>query len=730
MPRVPEYSNFQVATGGASNARFDAPVVQNAAPQQMQQLGQAVQGAGNMAGRIATDMQTQANQVLAMSGMNSLRQYGTDLTEGTPDDPTSGFLAKKGEAALKPGEDGFSATDQFSRKLRDKISEVAGGLTNDPQRQMFLQSANEYAVQFNGKLQRHMLSEHTNFQINTYGGAGKLAADQAERNWQDSDGINKGLPGPDGQLVPGYMQQVKSATTEFFRLKGITGTALDAELAPIVSAVHTKVIAAALQNDNPTYATRYLDSHKGEMTAGDILKTTGLANHALDSRQSLTAVQGAVVKLSSQIQPTDMDRLKGIRDTLESGGKDYKDDGSPVVSSAGARYKNQVMPETAKKPGFGIAPAKDDSPAEYNRVGDQLLEALVKKYGNSAQAMAAYNAGFGNVDKAIADATKAGTPDKWLDAMVTYQSPANHAQTVGYVKKAANMLGSGGGAPQFPTENQFVQSAIETLGVNPRIEQLKMTHEQATAQYHVLDRSRKAQAEQVVQLGFEALAQNGGSFARLDPHLKAEVTRYAPGRIDDLMTFGAKIAKGQPVETDWSLYYKLKTDSTLLGAANLMSLRDKLGETEFKNLTEEQQNVRQGKTDITTRLRSTTDVVNQMMRETGIDPTPKGTDKAGAAKVGRVWASVEKRVREEERTVGRPLKTDEVGKLVAKLFTTVSVDRTLWSTDTPAVLVDPGQELVVPQADRLEISGELRKAKKPVTDEAIQALYRRSKGIK
>ena len=62
----------------------------------------------------------------------------------------------------------------------------------------------------------------------------------------------------------------------------------------------------------------------------------------------------------------------------------------------------QVMPATAKKPGFGIEPAKDDSPAEYNRVGRQLLAKLYDKYGDEKLAAAAYNWGSGNVDKWLA----------------------------------------------------------------------------------------------------------------------------------------------------------------------------------------------------------------------------------------------------------------------------------------------------------------------------------------
>jgi hypothetical protein len=87
---------------------------------------------------------------------------------------------------------------------------------------------------------------------------------------------------------------------------------------------------------------------------------------------------------------------------VESGNRDYNADGSPVTSPAGAKYKMQVLPSTAANPGFGVTPAANDSAAEYDRVGTDYLAALQRHYGSLAPALAAYNAGPGTVDKALA----------------------------------------------------------------------------------------------------------------------------------------------------------------------------------------------------------------------------------------------------------------------------------------------------------------------------------------
>jgi len=87
----------------------------------------------------------------------------------------------------------------------------------------------------------------------------------------------------------------------------------------------------------------------------------------------------------------------------ESGGRDFDAQGRPLTSPKGAMFANQVMPATAASPGFGVRPAQAQTPEEYNRVGQEYYQALLKKYnGDERAAAAAYNAGPGRVDKNIA----------------------------------------------------------------------------------------------------------------------------------------------------------------------------------------------------------------------------------------------------------------------------------------------------------------------------------------
>ncbi|HGX5381148.1 TPA: transglycosylase SLT domain-containing protein [Escherichia coli] len=86
---------------------------------------------------------------------------------------------------------------------------------------------------------------------------------------------------------------------------------------------------------------------------------------------------------------------------IESGGRHYDRAGNIITSSAGAMGRMQTMPGTLRDPGFGVAPARDNSPEEMERVGHDYLDAMLRRYGNVDQALGAYNWGPGNLDAAI-----------------------------------------------------------------------------------------------------------------------------------------------------------------------------------------------------------------------------------------------------------------------------------------------------------------------------------------
>lgn len=111
----------------------------------------------------------------------------------------------------------------------------------------------------------------------------------------------------------------------------------------------------------------------------------------------------------------------------ESRGKHVDSKGNLITSKVGAQGITQLMPSTASNPGFGIKPVQDQSEGEYLRVGKSYLSALYNKFKDLEKALAAYNAGMGNVAKAEGKAERYG--GDWKDYLPKKQ------ETLPYVEK-------------------------------------------------------------------------------------------------------------------------------------------------------------------------------------------------------------------------------------------------------------------------------------------------------
>lgn len=168
-----------------------------------------------------------------------------------------------------------------------------------------------------------------------------------------------------------------------------------------------------------------------------------------DARGQLIVAQPFAPQLRSvgdgqtlvEVQPGGGGQISGGGDALsamlpitmssESGGRDFGAGGNILTSSAGAQGRMQVMPGTQGDPGFGIRPAQNNSPDEIARVGADYLGAMMQRYNDPAKAWAAYNAGPGAVDKALASG------GDWLSQMP--------GETRAYVAKNMAQLGGGTG---------------------------------------------------------------------------------------------------------------------------------------------------------------------------------------------------------------------------------------------------------------------------------------------
>lgn len=125
----------------------------------------------------------------------------------------------------------------------------------------------------------------------------------------------------------------------------------------------------------------------------------------------------------------------------ESGGRRYDSRGNLLTSDKGAKGEMQVLDTTKFSPGFGVEPAKANTPDERARVGRDYLRAMLDRYGDIDKALAAYNWGPGNTDKWIA---RGADPAKLP------------AETQGYISKIKSSLT---GAPRTTAQASVPEAA-------------------------------------------------------------------------------------------------------------------------------------------------------------------------------------------------------------------------------------------------------------------------------
>ena len=706
MPVVPLPDGQQARLGGVPQGRIVAPQIDDTGARQTMAFGGALQELGGAAGRIAADMQAQADEVRITDALNRVKEQALTLQH----DKDVGYLSVKGRDAFERA-DGKPLEVVYGEQLGNTISDLAGGLANDRQRAAFVKAAGGIAVNFRGGVQEHERREYIGYQASVSEGVISTAQRDIALNWSNPDAVQAAIQRTQGEV---YRQA---------KLMGKSAEWQEATSRKLTSDAHKLAAMSALENGDVDFADAYLRKHSDGMEAADLFQVRKQVDEFASVRLGVAkadaifaaGADGAQRASQAAAPGGSFDRMVEITLHSESRNRDYDKSGKVITSPAGARYAMQVMPETAKNPGYGIRPAADDSAAEWNRVGREKLAALLKRYGgDTARSWAAYNWGEENVDNVI----KAHGAN-WLA----------HApkETQDYVAQNLRMLGSGGAPKPAKFDTLAALSALESdpsLARNPKA--MQAARQQLEHKARLYDARTKEQADQVFSGVLQGLIQNGGDFNALPAGQKMALAQADPAKYDDAMRFADGLSKGKEPQTDWSLFYELSSDPATLRGVNLMAVRDKLADTEFKQLMSMQQSA--GKEQNLTALQTPMALVNQFAREAGISTNSK--DKKDAEKLGRITADVQANITAAEQAKGKKLTADEMRAVVAKSFVKVQVERPFWfNTEKPAVLVDPADRLVIPASERIKIVDALKRNGRPTDEQTIQALYRQHKGL-
>ena len=515
MPRVPTYDNFQQMP-----AQFRPVEMQAAMPRvdpgaQAASFGQATERAGAVAMGMELEALKQANQLRVDDALNKALEAEMRLAY----DKDAGYTNQRGISALERAS-GKPLADEYDEEFGKAVESIGAGLGNDYQRQVFGQAIAKRRAAFRAGAMKHEADEFRTYTLSVREGTIATRMQQIGLNYANPEVIDEAIT------------SIRAATYDAAKLQGKSAEWSGAQARKMVSNAHKTAIAAALEKNDVAYADRYLKRYGKDMEADDLLQTTGLITKEMDLRVGTSAATEVMGRWAPKIVPGDMDRLTNIVMGIESAGRRYDASGKliegPATKYGTAKGEMQVLDGTNRYPGYGVKPAADDSPEERARVGRDYLAAMVREYdGDVSKALAAYNWGPGNLDRAV----KEHGPN-WLQA-----APQ---ETRSYVERGVREFGAGAGRGKRPSlaEIKADLRGDPMLAGNPA--RMKAAEEAAEKQYRDIEAAEKQATDEALDTAYRGLYANGGNMNALPVSVRAMI----PGdKLGAVMGFADAVRK-------------------------------------------------------------------------------------------------------------------------------------------------------------------------------------------
>lgn len=205
-----------------------------------------------------------------------------------------------------------------------------------------------------------------------------------------------------------------------------------------------------------------------------------------------------------------------------------------------------------------------------------------------------------------------------------------------------------------------------------------------------------------------------------------------PEEQNTLYTRIDRLRKGEPKITDRGTYYELSqmaaNDKQKFLNTNLLVYSEDLDDAAFEKFADMQKEAKKGDPKKLDGFLSDKQTVSNVLTKIGIDPNAKPNTKDGK-RAAEFERQLDLLAEDKAQALGRKLTNSELRELAEPLGVEYVTKKRAWflpDEKKRGFELAPGDEaedVIVPDADRNEITFELRKAKKPVTDDAIKHYY-------
>lgn len=569
MPKVPVYEGPSVRpTPLRTEQNIRAPVEAFGGA-----TAQAVSQAGQQFGQVASLLDRRAEE----HGKEDAELQAWNAYTSASAEQQKLFYQGDNAIYNRRGGNAMGASNEAAVELKRIGDETGKGLTSPYAQQQFnkLWSRNQESEM--GAVSRHEAGQRREFADQTVAGALATSTNAATLRYNDPREV-------DDQIKIGELA-IRSNT------KGLPPEQVNAQVTAFTSGVRKSIILRRMVDD-PIGADAYFREHASDLLGDDIvtveraLKVKVTQAKAVNNAKAIeeqTTVGGPTLKTEPGQQPPT--RTFSAMIQVESGGQQAGKDGKLLVSSAGNFGISQINDasggDAAKALNIeydpALARATTDEGKAYNlKLGQKYHEMMLERFsGNETLAMAAYNAGPGNVEKWLKEF---GDPREGKISEAAWVAKLPASETRGYVAKVRGLAND--------------DTRIDLERADAEIDKIKDPEEREQTRTLLHQREAdiarvRVEKQRVARDRAQDLILGGARFEDVPGEILAEMD--APAQ-QALKTLSERIRKGEDIVSDPDTHAMLNRlageDVQGFAKYDLRGVRDKLSKTDMDHFEE------------------------------------------------------------------------------------------------------------------------------------------------
>ncbi|MES2753074.1 MAG: hypothetical protein V4659_00245 [Pseudomonadota bacterium] len=702
-----DLTEFRVNPTLTETPRVDAPPAKSAAPQQIMQVGQALQQAGGAAGKIFEDQLREVNKARVTEAAVELTKREQDLRQGP-----NGYLTLKGKDALdRP--DGKSLGQEYGETFDSDIQGIAKNLSNDAQRRAFGELATRMRMDFGERVNGYTFKQQEVYDEQVFLDRSATMADLVATNPYDD------------AITGSAINNLRTAISERADKMGLEDTdAVDNELKRQLSPGFGNAIDALLDAGEIESAKAYLDKHADLMTGAAQTQAYKAVNQQLDLHTGNQFADGLAAQVDANTGG-------------EGGG------GKPV---AGTTWGLTSRPGEARDGGSRSHQGWDLQPSGGNAGWYPTQDFSVSNVRNS---------GKGGIiaDVTLADGTK-------MKVMHLATAPREGQYRAGQLAVTAGKTGNakgnkgpivhveaadpsgkpidprryftsgtaGGGGSQGPTGDpgsvfSYSQGVerIRESGLNPRQQEfaIKRLRENVAIQREVRDESR----QNAVDAAMWALYRNGGDLSKVPPSILSRVQGSDLSGLTGFSNSMRERAEGKEPSREVSLqtYARVRegvANGTIRTPSDILREAPGLSQSDAKGFMDEVTKPKQSNIDSS---QAAVETINRLKTE-GIFTEDFTKD---PKRFGSFSGAFYKAVAEQERAEGKPVSGDVRRAIAIRLLgeTTLRGTKSFGRDESLPKYEVANRYYAIDPKTRNSIIAALRKRGEPVNQKTVLELY-------